>query len=387
MNNFLKSVRLYIPFLIITVFASTIAVASIAESKADSTHHIIRVTPHFGLVIPHHEEMTYFINDFSYGIDINYGITKFGQKWFQYTNYPEIGFGLFYNSFGNPDIFGFGLSGYGYIQPTIIRSGKFSLNSKIALGIGFVNKPYQQETNPYNHVFGSSLNVYIGLGFFAKYKISPRWTLSGNLSYDHLSNGSIKKPNHGINTITLGIGAGFNLNNTETNEIPQSVQAPRSNARDLMIFLSVGRSQRSLYKPTNYPAITLNANHLWWISKKTAWGVGIDGIYYGAAPYDYLLDNNQFSDEEEIFSHKDKMYGNIFGSYNFRFNNTQLFFHIGAYILYTIKPKQMIYPRLGVRQRIYKNLYGNFSIKASFFKAEFIEFGLGYRINLKKNEL
>ena len=387
MNILLRSVRFCFAILLLTIFVSTNAIASLSEHKVDSTYQVIRVTPHFGLVIPHHEEMTYFINDFSYGIDINYGITKYGKKWYQYTNYPEIGFGLFYNSFGNPDIFGFGLSGYGYIQPTIFRSKKFSFNSKLALGLGFVNKPYQEETNPYNHVFGSTFNVFIGLGIFAKYKISPRWTLSGNLSYNHLSNGSIKKPNHGVNTLTLGIGAGFNINSIDTYEMTTSVQAPHSNARDLIVFLSVGKSQRSLYKPTDYPAVTLNVNHLWWVSKKTAWGVGIDGIYYGAAPYDYLLDNNQFSDEEEIFSHKDKMYGSIFGSYNFRFNNTQIFFHVGAYLLYTIEPKQLIYPRLGVRQRIYKNLYGNFSIKASFFKAEFIEFGLGYRINYKKNEL
>ena len=81
------------------------------------------------------------------------------------------------------------------------------------------------------------------------------------------------------------------------------------------------------------------------------------------------------------------MYGGVFGSYNFRFNNTQLFAQVGVYLLYTIKPIQAIYPRVGVRQRIVKDLYANFSIKASFFKAEYIEFGLGYRFNYKKNSL
>jgi len=42
---------------------------------------------------------------------------------------------------------------------------------------------------------------------------------------------------------------------------------------------------------------------------------------------------------------------------------------------------------MGVRQELFKDFFANQSIKTSFFKAEFIEFGLGYRLNYKKNSL
>ena len=382
-----QPVRFIFLYLLIILFACSTVLAESKINSNDSTFRVIRATPHIGLVVPHHEDMVYFINNFSYGMDINYGITKYDQSWFQYLNYPEIGFGLFYNSFGNSDIFGYGLSGYGYIQNNFINSAKFSLRSKVALGLGFVNKPYHQDENPYNHVFGSTLNVYINLGLFARYNISPRWAISSNLSINHLSNGSIKKPNHGINTVTFGAGVEYALNKNSEPQLLGGGRAPRSNARDVVFFMSIGRSQRSLYKPSYYPAMSLNINHLWWVSKKTAWGIGVDAIYYGAAPYEYSEDNSAFSGNDDQFSNADKMYGCLFGSYNFRFNHTQIFVHIGAYVLYAIKPLLAIYPRVGVRQQILKNLYANFSIKASFFKAEFIEFGLGYRFNYKKNTL
>jgi len=355
--------------------------------SSDSTVRIIRATPHFGLVVPHHEDMVYFVNDFSYGLDVNISQIKYNQEWYQYLNYPEVGIGVFYNTFGNSQIYGEGLAAYSYIQSSLFRNKKISINTKVGAGLGYVNRPFNIESNPYNHVFGSHLNVFINFGMLAQYKISSRWSASLHLAMNHFSNGAIRKPNHGVNTLTCGLGVEFLLNDFDESLAPGRISAPRSNARDLLFFASYGRSQRSPYKPEFYPAISFNMNHLWWISKKTAWGVGVDGIYYGAAPFEYVIIEEQYSTEQYGFSTADKMYGCIFGSYNFRFNRTQLFAHVGLYLWYKTKPSQIIYPRMGVRQELFKNIYANVSIKASFFKAEFVEFGLGYRLNYQKNSL
>jgi hypothetical protein len=379
--------RFIVVFLLFAVTGNCAGMAFRQATKNDSTFGIFRLTPQFGIVVPHHEDMVYFVNDFSYGLDVNFGITKYDRSWHQYINYPEIGIGVFYNSFGNSEIYGSAVSAYGYIMSNLYRSKKLNIRTKVALGLGYVTRPFDKDTNPYNHVFGSHMNVYINFGLSAKYRISPRISTSFTTSFNHLSNGAIQKPNHGVNTLTGGIGIEYNLNKSEEPITAGKVRAPLSNARDLVVFLSYGRSHRSVYKSNYYPAITLNVNHLWWISKKTAWGVGLDGIYYGAAPFEYSIIEEQWSVEQYDFSAADKMYGCVFASYNFRFDHTQLFVHVGAYLLYKTKPKQLIYPRMGVRQQIFRDLHANFSIKASFFSAEFIEFGLGYRFNYKKNSL
>lgn len=273
---------------------------------------------------------------------------------------------------------------YSYVQSNLFRTKKLSLSTKVGGGLGYVTRPFNIESNPYNHVFGSHLNVFINLGITARYKIYSRWYVSLNLAMNHLSNGASKKPNHGVNTLSCGFGVGYSLNDIDNPNSSERVKAPKSNARDLVSFISYGRSQRSPYKPDFYPALTFNINHLWWISKKTAWGVGVDAIYYEAAPFEYVIVGEQYSTEQYDFTAADKMYGCVFGSYNFRFNRTQLFAHVGVYLLYKTVPQHLIYPRIGIRQELFKNIYANVSIKASFFKAEFIEFGLGYRLNYKK---
>jgi hypothetical protein len=210
----------------------------------DSTFGIFRLTPQFGIVVPHHEDMVYFVNDFSYGLDVNFGITKYDRSWHQYLNYPEIGLGVFYNSFGNSEIYGSAVSAYGYIMSNLYRSKKLNIRTKVALGLGYVTRPFDKDTNPYNHVFGSHMNVYINFGLSAKYRISPRISTSFTTSFNHLSNGAIQKPNHGVNTLTGGIGIEYNLNKSEEPITAGKVRAPLSNARDLVVFLSYGRSHQ-----------------------------------------------------------------------------------------------------------------------------------------------
>jgi hypothetical protein len=57
---------------------------------------------------------------------------------------------------------------------------------------------------------------------------------------------------------------------------------------------------------------------------------------------------------------------------------------IGAYLYSKTTPRQPVYARLGIRQKVTNNLFGHLGIKANFFTAEFIEFGLGYRWRYKQ---
>jgi hypothetical protein len=349
-----------------------------ATVKKDSVFQSITIRPHWGIVIPHHANMVYFIDDFSAGGEITYSFENFSKKgWGQYFNYPEVGIGLFYNTFGNKEVFGQGLSLYPYIQSNIFRGRRFSLRNKVALGIGYVNKPYDRENNPMNHIFGSHFNAYVGLGFYARYKLSPHWSINANVSLNHLSNGAYTKPNHGINTLTGGLGFGYHFNKEFCPSLPKA-KAPQSRDQELLIVASAGKSQATFYNPNKYFSGSINVNYLWYRSKKVAWGLGLDAIHYGAAPYIYLEDPMDSEGDDNFF-------GGAYTSYNLFMGRTTIFIQIGAYLLKSIEPPQPVYPRVGLRYNINKHLVANFGIKASFFRAEFLEFGIGYRIKTRKS--
>lgn len=340
----------------------------------------VTVLYHHGIVIPHHANMIYFIDDFSRGMEVNYGLWRFDREgWQQYYNYPEVGVGFFYNSYGNPDIYGQGMALYPYLHFPIVRTSKFTIKNKVAMGLGYTNTPFDYKENPWNQIFGARLNIYVGFGLYTGYRIFDHWSVYGSASFNHMSNGAVRKPNNGINTLTFSLGTRYHFLRDHLPELKKR-EAPRTNKRDIQIFLNYGRSQASEYNFNIYSSGSLTINHLWYRSVKSAWSAGIDAIYFGVAPYAYPENN-------EYIPHDKRMFYGVFGGRHWLMGNTSLFVQLGVYVYSYIDPPQPVYPRVGIRHQITDRWMFNFSLKASFFRSEFMEFGIGYRIPYKSNTL
>ena len=357
---------------------------SVNLDKQTAKHTYLTARIHGGIVVPHHASMMYFLNKFSGGFELNYGRSFFSENsWESYFNYPEIGVGFYYGTFGNKDIYGSGLALFPYINYNIYRSPKLSIQNKVSLGLGYATQPFDIKTNNYNTVFSSHLNAYIGLALLLDYRLSDHFSLTLNTSLTHLSNGAVRKPNNGINTLTAGIGTKYHFNSELTPLIPRSTP-PKSKECDIIIVGSLGRSQSTMFNEQLFWNGSLSLNHLWYLSPKRAIGIGFDQFYSETAPYSWEAYDD--ASEELQFSSRHYLFNGLFASYNVFLGKTTLFVNIGAYLHTHIKPPQPIYPRIGVRHMLTKHLIANFSVKASFFRSEFLEFGLGYRFNYQRNK-
>ena len=354
----------------------------VSEVGMPANQRHVSVFYHHGIVVPHHANMVYFIDDFSRGVEFNYGIWRYDSEgWQQYYNYPEVGVGFLYNSYGNPDIYGQGMALYPYLHFPIVRKPKFVLKNKVALGLGYTNNPFHYEENPKNHIFGARLNAFLGFGLYAGYRLFDHWSVYVSGALNHMSNGAIRKPNNGINTLTLAVGTRYHFLEDPLPELKKKAAPPR-NHRDVQIFLNYGRSQANDFDFNIYSSGSLSINHLWYKSARSAWSAGADFIYFGAAPYAY-----DHPDLDKKVPHPERTFAGVFGGRHWIMGNTSFFVQLGAYLYSYLDPPQPVYPRLGIRHRITDRLIGNFSVKASFFRSEFIELGLGYRIPYKKNSL
>ncbi|MGM0376473.1 MAG: acyloxyacyl hydrolase [Bacteroidota bacterium] len=369
-------------FLLTAFFTTGKAQKPVAEVGQPANQRHLSVYYHQGIVVPHHANMVYFIDDFSRGIELNYGLWRFdSESWQQYYNYPEVGVGFFYNSYGSPDIYGQGMAIYPYLHFPIVRESRFVLKNRVAMGLGYTNNPFHYKDNPQNHIFGAKLNAYVGFGLYAGYRLMDHWSVYMLGALNHMSNGALKKPNNGINTVTVGLGTRYHFQSDKLPDIGKR-EAPARNNRDLQIFLNYGRSQANDFNFNIYSSGSLSLNHLWYRSAKSAWSAGADLIYFGGAPYAY-----DHPDLEGYVPHLERTFAGIFGGRHWIMGNTSFFVQVGAYVYSYLDPPQPVYPRLGIRHRITDRLVGNFSVKASFFRSEFIEFGLGYRIPYKENSL
>ncbi|WP_142532309.1 acyloxyacyl hydrolase [Saccharicrinis carchari] len=362
------------------ILRSTEVFGQVPNNSTPPNQHSVSVLYHHGIVIPHHANMIYFIDDFSRGVEVNYALLRFDKSgWQQWYNFPEVGIGFFYNSYGNPHIYGQGLTLYPYLHFPIVRTPRFSLKNKLALGLGYTNRPFDYQHNPENQIFGTYLNAYVGLGLYSSYRVLKDWSVSASASLNHMSNGASRKPNNGINTFTLSLGASYHFEPHLSPRLSRKVALP-SNRRDVEVFMNYGRSQAADYNFNLYSSGSLSIHHIWHRSVKSAWGAGLDMIYFGAAPFVYQEFNHQDTGAQRLF------YG-VSGGKQWIMGSTTAFVYVGAYLYSQIDTPQAFYPRVGLRQSITSNFVANFSIKGSFFRAEFLEFGLGYRFNYKKNVL
>ncbi len=353
-----------------------------AVSEAEEVvHKSLSVKFHRGIVLPFHDDMIYMLKDFSNGVELNYGSRNFSKNsWQANFNYPEIGLGLYYGTLGNDEIYGSGIALFPYINQYIYRSTRFSAEYKSSLGLAYVTKIYDYKTNPYNSCISSHVNAYIGFGLLLDYRITDRIVFNATASLTHFSNGAVKKPNYGINILSTTIGAKYMFNEKPTPVIDK-IKVSKSKEQEILVVVSCGQSQH-FNNTSKYYNVNLNVNYLWHLNSKKAIGIGFDEIYSKSIPYIWA----NFEEESySSFSNSDYFVSSVFASYNIFLGKATAYIHLGAYVFSNIQPVQPVYPRIGVRYRITDNLVSSLGVKASFCASEFLEFGVGYRFNVNRN--
>ncbi|MFT3739456.1 MAG: acyloxyacyl hydrolase [Breznakibacter sp.] len=329
--------------------------------------------------------MVYQINDHSRGAELKLFWNDYSNNsWRRYFGYPETGISIFYQTFGNKDIYGEGIALYPSVNFRLIGNSNFAVKYKLGLGMAYATKIFDKATNPSNTILSSHLNAFVGLGLSLDARISPHWSTSLGCSLSHLSNGAIRKPNNGVNTALLSLSASYLMAPTSV-PVSKRIKPPIQKNRYLLATAAFGSNQTTDFDGKSYKSGTISLAHIWSNKPTHGYGIGIDAMYYGGAPSnDPELD---LSDLKTSYAFWDYFYSSIFLAYHLQMDKTTVFFNIGAYIYEKTPATQPIYPRLGIRYELSRNLLAHFGIKASFFRAQYLEFGVGYKIQTKRFSL
>ena len=200
--------RLFFAFLGLISF-STFAQDSIPSFGASVTYH-------HGFIAPHKPEVNEIIKGHTQIIEVAaYKNTNGTRQWEQYFNNPKVGVSAIYINTGNEESLG---KAYG-IMPMVelpLNHWKVQWNIRAGCGLGYIQKPFDRVDNYKNLAIGSNFNVLI----FANSKWNIKWSdkieSSVGLSLTHFSNGSLKRPNLGINLLSINTGIAYHFGKTET---------------------------------------------------------------------------------------------------------------------------------------------------------------------------
>ena len=317
------------------------------------------------------------------------------REWEQYYGYPAYGLGLYTATFpGQNGQLGKPTAIYGFFRGPYKRFDKVALNYTVGLGLTYNWKPYNPVTNPWNVVIGSKQTVYIEFGTNLSIPLSKHFELVAGGVFNHFSNGSLKKPNKGINLVAPFVQLNYQFN--ERPEFKWQPPGPIAKTWETNLAISYGAKQLQMdttglhgVSPWNnklFNACNLSINWQRPVSHIVKAGFGTDLVY--DETFNTTL---AFDDRNQPY----KVHGNFwdgislgfFGSAEFDLSHFAAWTQLGYYVIRKDDNEDghKLYQVVGLKFFFLKNTYAGLGIRATqFSNADFIAWTIGHRIKWKR---
>ncbi len=339
-----------------------------AQFRAD----VVQANAYYGVIFPHHKSFYYFLNGRVPAFELNVlKQTDMRDIWAKSHKFPRYGVSLFYTDFQNKAILGQAFAVAVYIKHPIFSRKFFALNYTLAAGPAFLNKPFDSQTNPYNVAIGSHFNAFIKPTFEAELKFGKTRFAVGT-SLTHFSNGALKKPNSGINHVGIYVGVSHQIcNKTEIDSAQISKKFQPANVYSLTFS---GGAHQNILGGRMYPVASFVLDYERRTSIRRGFGFGLDNFYDSVnaeiLPIDTIFGSTKGT----------PYYAGAHLTYNVYFGRMSVTYQVGGLFYGFPTQGEYIFSRFGLRYSILDRLYASVTLKNYFGVADFIEWGLGYRL-------
>ena len=376
-----------------------------------SEQYSFKIQGIYGIIIPHDQHVEPLIKNSVFGTELSVEFQTMGEKpWQQFTAFPVIGLGAVWLNLGNPQKLGNAFALYPYLSFPLIRSRYFRLNLKAGAGASYLTKTYQNtNTNslgdviPFdstNAAIGSHLNVYFSGGGSLEIPISKAFSLTAEYTWNHISNGSAVVPNSGLNLLNGFLGIKYFPNYRKFNFPSKKTLSDIPRKLTFEIIASGGFRQLFYLDNKTYPIASLVLAAYRPITNYYRMGLGFDVFYDGVYDGTSLYKRTYITTNEL----KNKLRAGVSWHHELILGRLTTGFDFGIYLYDPLKNmspyadasngalnKPIIYPydinkedgwfysRAALKYALDRHLFISLGLKTHLQKAEFIEWGLGYR--------
>jgi len=237
-------------------------------------------------------------------------------------------------------------------------------------GVGYIEKPFDSETNYKNAAIGSHYNALIYANMGWSIKLSNALKTSAGLSIVHFSNASFSRPNLGINIVSLNTGLTYSFGEGKEQTVSKLDERPHKWTKQVMVGLGV--KEIPPVEGSKYFVSSYSFNFIKTRAEKSSYGFGVD-VFYNTS-----LSTLIANDTTATLSGMDNYRLGLVGIYSFDFGRISLLIEMGGYLFSKYKGNGSIYNRIGTRFNVSNKLFLNVGIKTHFVVADFAEFGIGY---------
>jgi len=327
---------------------------------------------HYGFVIAHHPEMWALTDGYFPSYEFSLYKQTNGKRVWQYLyRYPQIGISYRMSNFGGSAYLGREHSLVPFIIFPIVKNPKFQLGFKTGLGIGYLSKKFDRLENYKNLAIGSHFNASISFELKCRFKLGEQTFLNAGISMAHLSNGTVRTPNYGLNIPAVFAGLTFKLNKEQIDYlVPDSIPNNKWKKNFRLMFWMASKQIDQNWN-NQYMVYVATADFSQYYGNSSRYLLGMDVIYDESVKYALLEEGVQVQNNKETI----KVGLNI--GNEFVLDKLSLYFALGYYVysIDTTKPK--VYDKIGVNYAITPNLLVGVVLKAHYAQADYLSVGIG----------
>lgn len=211
-------------------------------------------------------------------------------------------------------------------------------------------------------------------------------------SLTHFSNGALKKPNYGLNTIAPKVSLKYNFYDKH-DFIKQKIPKYQPEKEWLVstfiggtnvIFDSGNLDIQEKYEGKTFPIAGITTTLNWHIWQKSKIGIGMAFTYNGSVNAQVAIDNIELEVTDCLFT--DKIQISIFPTYEFVVNRFSLILQPAFYIYRKklVNQTPTFHQRIGLKYHIKEDFFVGITLRDyEFHVSDFVEWNIGYSIKWK----
>ncbi len=331
-----------------------------------------------GKILKHTPKVYLDAPPFSQEIEFSISHRTFGKRsWEAQNNFliPSLNFTVI--NYGSQD-FGQVYAFFPAIEYNILRKNNFAWRVKFGGGISYVTEHWERSDTLNNYV-GSSINNFTLIQLGANYIVSDHIELQAGARISHISNGTYRQPNFGINNTTGFVGINYYPVSTQLPYTKETV-IPKENQWLFGIRKGLSFSEINTPDGAMFPIFSLSAYANNTFLQKHRYFFGADITYNqraeGLLRYSYNnLDNlSNSSWNSSIFGGAELLYGKV-----------GIPLQVGIYTRKMPNLTKFWYQKVGMSYYFYQNdnhffkkAFASAILKTHTQNADNIEFCLGF---------
>jgi len=369
--------------LLLLVFMFSKHGSSQFQHRLFSSNLVLEGKVHYGFLYAQHTELELYNAHFPAYELIVQQMTYGKNKWERAYNYPLIGLSFFYSGFGYHPSLGQVYAAMPFINFPLYKHRNLTIGFRLALGLGYVTKPFNRLTNYKNLAIGSHLNAAANMMFEARYRLNYFLTLTTGFCLQHLSNGSLKLPNYGLNAPLINFGIAYGPFK-ENQNIDDRFYAPTEPFAAIIrhtIEFNIGgmlgyKNMKAVYGQ-NFIVSHVFENTFIQVSQKSKFGLGLD-VSYDPSHIKTLEKNNI-----PVNNKLSILRPGINAAYQLVMSRIGFIFNLGCYLGGKEKSNGPLYEKLALQYNFSKDIFATVMLKVHWGRADYIGWGLGYKFDVK----